>query len=295
VTLSKPPGRSRLLLALGLSVALFSATLIALDRSQSSADQASDTTVASSDSKGGDNGGSDTTDSTEASNSTDTSANNSGDSADNSSDNSGASADKSNDNSSDTTDTTGADVTTTTAPTQGNGPDGNINNLPLHDGTQKGNVFNPVPYGEIPQNTPQVVIDRPGSGRILPLNQEIKIRALVENFQPGFFSDPKTQYGVDPQRLNDQGNLQGHNHACIQRIPDNGQLSTKCDSFVVLEQEGNSNVVSGVGPPISVPGRYRVCVDDASGAHYVAVRAFAQQGGPVDCVRVLFMGGRGRR
>src|SRR6266542_5478490 len=40
VILSKPPGGSRLLLALGLSVALFSATFIALDRSTSSAQQA---------------------------------------------------------------------------------------------------------------------------------------------------------------------------------------------------------------------------------------------------------------
>jgi hypothetical protein len=209
-----------LLLALGLSVALFSATFIALDRSTSSAQQAPGTTTAST---------------------------------------------------------------------------GNVNNLPLHDGTQKGGIFNPVPYGEIPANTPQVVIQRPGSGRILPLNQEIQIRAVVENFQPGFFNDPKTQYGVDPQRLNDQGNLQGHNHACIQRIPENGQLDTRCDSFVVLEQEWTTNVISGVGPPITVAGRYRVCVDDASGAHYVAVRGFAQQGGPVDCVRVLFMRLRTRR
>ena len=191
----------RLLLALGLSVALFSATLIAFDRSTSSAQQAPDTTVASTDT-------SQSSDTTAATDTTDTTA------------------------SSDTTDTTGADATTTTA-LAGNGDDGNINNLPLHDGTQKGGVFNPVPYGEIPANTPQVV---------------------------------------------------------IQRIPSNGQLDTECDSFVVLEQEGTTNVISGVGPPITVAGRYRVCVDDASGAHYVAVRAFAQQGGPVDCVRVLSCG-----
>ena len=268
--LSKPPGRSRLLLALGLSVALLSATFIAFDRSTSSAQQAPDTTVASTDTTDA-GGGTGATDTSAASDTTDTTA-----------------------GSTDTTDTTGAGATTTTAPA-GNGDDGNINNLPLHDGSQKGGVFNPVPYGEIPANTPQVVIQRPGSGRILPLNQEIQIRAVVENFQPGFFNDPKTQYGVDPQRLNGQGNLQGHNHACIQRIPQDGQLNTKCDSFVVLEQEGTTNVISGVGPPISVAGRYRVCVDDASGAHYVAVRAFAQQGGPVDCVRVLFMRQRVRR
>jgi hypothetical protein len=258
-----------LLLALGLSVALFSATFIAFDRSTSGAQQASGTST-------------DTSQPPDSTDVTDTSAS---DTTDTSTDTSQPS---------DTTDTTGADVTTTTEPA-GNGDDGNVNNLPLHDGSQKGGVFNPVPYGEIPQNTPQVVIQRPGSGRILPLNQEIQISAVVQNFQPGFFNDPKTQYGVDPQRLNAQGNLQGHNHACIQLLPARGLPSTKCDSFVVLEQQGDTNVISGVGPPITVAGRYRVCVDDASGAHYAAVRAFAQQGGPVDCVRVLFMRLRGRR
>jgi hypothetical protein len=242
-------------------MALFSATFIAFDASRSSAQQAPDTTVGATDTTGAPDTTVGSTDTTAAPDTTDPAA----------------------------TDTTGADATTTTAPA-GNVEDGNINNLPLHDGSQKGGVFNPVPYGEIPANTPQVAIQRPGSGRILPLNQEIQIRALVQNFQPGFFNDPKTQYGVDPQRLNADGNLQGHNHACVQRLGRNSlPVSTKCDSFVVLEQEGTTNVISGVGPPITVAGRYKVCVDDASGAHYVAVRAFAQQGGPVDCVRVLFM------
>lgn len=266
MSLARPPGRSRLLLALVLSAALFSATFIAFDASSSSAQQATETTAVSPDPTGA----------PDATGAPDTTA---------APDTTGPAA----------TDTTGADVTTTTAPA-GNGDDGNISNLPLHDGSQKGGVFNPVPYGEISANTPQVAIQRPGSGRILPLNHEIQIRALVQNFQPGFFNDPKTQYGVDPQRLNADGNLQGHNHACIQRLLRSGlPASTRCDSFVVLEQEGTTNVISGVGPPITVAGRYRVCVDDASGAHYVAVRAFAQQGGPVDCVRVLFMPLRGRR
>lgn len=267
MNVSRLPGWSRLLLALGLSVALLSATLIGIDRSTSSAQQAPDTTVAAGDTTDA----TDVTDTTTpATDVTDTTT-----------------------PASDTTDTTAGDQTTTTAP--GNGDDGNINNLPIHDGTQKGNVFNPVPYGEIPANTPQVVISRPGSGRILPLNREIQIRATVENFQPGFFNDSATQYGTDPQRLNDQGNLQGHNHACIQRLPRNGVPSVKCDSFVVMEQQGDSNVIVGTGPPVTVAGRYRVCVDDASAAHYVAARAFAQNGGPVDCVRVLFMPQRGRR
>ena len=185
-------------------------------------------------------------------------------------------------------DTSNGDATTTTAAQQD--PDGNINNLPVHDGTQKGGVFNPTPYGEIPVNSPEVLVLRPGSGRILPLNQEIQIRARFKNFHPGLFNDPKTQYGVEPQRLESDGNLHGHNHGCIQRIAASGAVpDVKCDSFVVLEQVGDTDVLSGVAPPLTVAGRYRVCVDAASGAHYVAARAFAQQGGPVDCVRVLVM------
>jgi hypothetical protein len=160
----------------------------------------------------------------------------------------------------------------------------------LHDGVQRGAVFNPTPYGEIPGNTPQVLIQRPGSGRILPLNTEIRVRARFANFEPGLFADPATAYGVDPQRLNAQGNLRGHNHACIQRVLRSGAVpGERCDSFVVLAQEGTSDIVSGIAPPLTVAGRYRICVDASGGNHYEAARAFAQRGLPVDCVRVLVM------
>ena len=58
---------------------------------------------------------------------------------------------------------------------------------------------------------------------------------------------------------------------------------------MVLQQEGTSDVLTGIGPPLTQTGRYRVCVDAAAGNHYPAARAFAQRGGPVDCVRVLAM------
>jgi len=151
-------------------------------------------------------------------------------------------------------------------------------------------VFNSTPYGEVPGNTPQVLVLRPGSGRIIPLNREIQIRARFKNFTPGFFSDPKAEYGQGTQRLDSNGNLEGHNHACIQRIARDGSVPAEtCDSFVVLSQDGTSDNLVGVGPPLTVAGRYRVCVDAAAENHYPAARAFAQRGGPVDCVRVLAM------
>jgi hypothetical protein len=167
---------------------------------------------------------------------------------------------------------------------------GNINNLPLNSGIQTGTVFNPVPYGEIPGNTPQVLIQRPGSGRIVPLNREITIRAGFKNFTPGFFSDPKSEYGLGTQRLDGNGNLEGHNHGCFQRVARDGSVpADTCDSFVVLSQDGTSDVLTGIMPPLTQPGRYRLCVDAAAENHYPAARAFAQRGGPVDCVRVLAM------
>jgi hypothetical protein len=169
-------------------------------------------------------------------------------------------------------------------------PNGNINNLPLNSGVQTGTVFNPVPYGEVPGNTPQVLVLRPGSGRIIPLNREINIRARFSNFKPGFFSDPASQYGQGTQRLDGNGNLQGHNHACVQRVARDGSVpGERCASFVVMQQEGDSDILTGVGPPLTEAGRYRLCVDAAAENHYPAARAFAQRGGPVDCVRVLAM------
>jgi hypothetical protein len=181
----------------------------------------------------------------------------------------------------------------TTAPDQGaaeNDANGNINNLPENDGVQRGTVFNPVPYGEIPADAPQVVILRPGSGRILPLNRELNIRVRFANFEPGAFSDPASGYGLGPQRLNGAGHLQGHNHACFQRIAANGAVPPDpCDSFVVLERDGDTDILTGIAPPLTRAGRYRLCADAASEFHYVGARAFAREGGSTDCVRVLIM------
>jgi hypothetical protein len=196
-----------------------------------------------------------------------------------------------------TTDTTAVDdtaATDTTAADEGEDPaadpNGNVNNLPLNSGVQTGTVFNPVPYGEVPGNTPQVLILRPGSGRIIPLNRELTVRARFKNFVPGFFSDPKSEYGVGTQRLDANGNVQGHNHACFQRVGRDGTVPAEtCNSFVVMSQEGTTDVLTGIAPPLTQPGRYRLCVDAAAGNHYPATRAFAQRGGPVDCVRVLAM------
>ena len=192
----------------------------------------------------------------------------------------------------DSTDTTAAaDTTDTTAADDQNAdPNGNINNLPLNSGIQTGTVFNPTPYGEVPGNTPQVLIQRPGSGRIIPINREIQIRARFKNFTPGFFSDPKSEYGQGTQRLDANGNLEGHNHGCFQRVARDGSVPAEtCDSFVVLSQDGTSDILTGIMPPLTRTGRYRLCVDAAAENHYPAARAFAQRGGPVDCVRVLAM------
>jgi len=192
----------------------------------------------------------------------------------------------------DSTDTTAADDTTdtTAADDQNADPNGNINNLPLNSGIQTGTVFNPTPYGEVPGDTPQVLIQRPGSGRIIPINREIQIRARFKNFTPGFFSDPKSEYGQGTQRLDANGNLEGHNHGCFQRVARDGSVPAEtCDSFVVLSQDGTSDILTGIMPPLTRTGRYRLCVDAAAENHYPAARAFAQRGGPVDCVRVLAM------
>jgi hypothetical protein len=200
------------------------------------------------------------------------------------------------DGAADTTDTTAADSTDTTG-AQDDGaedaaadPNGNVNDLPLNSGVQTGTVFNDTPYGEIPAATPQVLVLRPGSGRIIPINQEIQLRARFSNFKPGTFSDPAAEYGKGTQRLDENGFLNGHNHACIQRVARDGSVpGERCDSFVVMSQEGTSDILTGIGPPLTQTGRYRVCIDAAAGNHYPAARAFAQRGGPVDCVRVLAM------
>jgi hypothetical protein len=172
----------------------------------------------------------------------------------------------------------------------------NPNNLPLHDGTQKGGVFNPTSYGDIPRQSPEVMVTRPGNGRLVALNQDIQIQASFRNFEPGFFNDAATQYGIGAQSINADGNLQGHNHGCLQRLPDDGTApQVKCDSFVVLDEGATPGTLVGVAPPLTQPGRYRLCVDAAAGNHYPAARAFARDGGPVDCIRILAVNRRAPR
>ena len=121
-------------------------------------------------------------------------------------------------------------------------------------------------------------------------SREIQLRARFSNFKPGTFSDPASEYGKGTQRLDENGFLNGHNHACIQRVARDGSVpGERCDSFVVMSQEGTTDILTGIGPPLTQTGRYRVCIDAAAGNHYPAARAFAQRGGPVDCVRVLAM------
>ena len=195
----------------------------------------------------------------------------------------------------DSTDTTAGDTATTDTTAADDGgeepaadPNGNVNDLPLNSGVQTGTVFNDTPYGEIPAATPQVLVLRPGSGRIIPINREITVRVRFSNFEPGHFSDPKAEYGVGTQRLNAQGSLEGHNHGCFQRVARDGSVPAEtCDSFLVLSQEGTSDILTGVMPPLTRTGRYRFCADAAAENHYPAARAFAQRGGPMDCVRVL--------
>jgi hypothetical protein len=285
VSAFRPPRRSgwRAPWVAGMLAVLLAATLAGLGAA-AGAQEAPDDAVESAAAQ--DQGGDQSTDTTEATEDT-------GDGAD-TTDTTEATEDTGDatDDTGDATEDTG-DATDTTEAGEGDDaadPNGNINDLPLNSGIQTGTVFNETPYGEIPGATPQVLVLRPGSGRIIPLNREINIRARFSNFQPGFFADPATQYGVGTQRLNEQGFLQGHNHACIQRIARNGSVpGERCDSFVVMSQEGTSDILTGIGPPLTQPGRYRVCVDAAAGNHYPAARAFAQRGGPVDCVRVLAM------
>jgi hypothetical protein len=58
---------------------------------------------------------------------------------------------------------------------------------------------------------------------------------------------------------------------------------------VVLERDGDTDILTGIAPPLTRAGRYRLCADAASEFHYVGARAFAREGGSTDCVRVLVM------
>jgi hypothetical protein len=166
------------------------------------------------------------------------------------------------------------------------------------DGTQnRAGACSETIQGAIPPATKMVstIISTPANGAILGIQEPFTVTVNTVNMQLGFFDDPKTLYYASPQTLNNNLNIQGHQHVTIQQLtsltqpPDAQQF----DFFLGLNDAGGNGVLSAnVAKGLPRAGTYRICSITGSRGHQPVVMPVAQRGSQDDCIRVTVSSGR---
>lgn len=173
--------------------------------------------------------------------------------------------------------------------------DNNLNNIcnnakELEDGTQKaGGSCSKTVQGEIPDSDHMVstLIVEPENGARIPPNKPFRVAAASTNLITGFFTDPKTQYYVRPQELQD-GKIKGHNHVTIQKIEDGKRIpDPKLFAFFKgLDQKAQGGLLTVDVANGLAAGNYRICTMVASFSHQPVLMPVAQRGAQDDCIRI---------
>jgi hypothetical protein len=96
-----------------------------------------------------------------------------------------------------------------------------------------------------------------------------------------------TNYVVQPQKLNADGFIIGHQHIVVQRMPQGLRPPDprQFEVFKGLDQPPDANgELTDVIPGLT-PGRYRMCTIAGAGAHQPVIMPVAQRGSQNDCIR----------
>ncbi|CAG8446638.1 1427_t:CDS:1 [Cetraspora pellucida] len=145
--------------------------------------------------------------------------------------------------------------------------------------------------GEIPDVDHMVsslIIFPPNEGSFGP-NETFTVSVHVIGLDTGFFDDPKTNYYLAPQTVNNNtGKIQGHSHITIQQLNPGQLLAPDPQIFAFFKALNNVStndiLFQEVGPlPV---GYYRICTMVSSSGHQPTLMPVAQRGGQDDCVRI---------
>ncbi|CAG8468658.1 12186_t:CDS:2 [Dentiscutata erythropus] len=145
--------------------------------------------------------------------------------------------------------------------------------------------------GEMPSknNMISTLIVSPANGATLQTNTPFTVNVVSTNLNAGFFSNPATQYYVNPQSLGANGNINGHSHVTIQQIKGNTPPDARVFSFFVGLNNATNNqgqLVANVANGVPTAGTYRICTMTASDSHQPVMMPIAQRGAQDDCIRV---------
>jgi hypothetical protein len=166
----------------------------------------------------------------------------------------------------------------------------------VSNGTQikNGSSCSNTILGAIPATDLMVstVILAPENGAVLPLNTSVEFKVHVFNIELGGATNSSTQYYIQPQTLNDQGQVIGHVHLVAQRLPEPGQpLDSSVYEFAASlskkPEDPTSNVLSAkFDAGFNKTGTFRICTMANSKSHQPVIMPVGTRGSTDDCIRI---------
>jgi hypothetical protein len=165
--------------------------------------------------------------------------------------------------------------------------------LPLTNGLQvTGGSCNTAPMGEIPStaNMVSAKFTNPINGQTIAANTAFTISVAMNGLSTGFFVNAKQNYFAAPQKLNDQGQIQGHSHVVVEQLDSLTQTTPTDPTKFAFFKGLNAAAVNGVltadvtaGLPAGV---YKVSTINTAANHQPVLLPVAQHGSPEDTVYV---------
>ncbi|CAG8455760.1 14600_t:CDS:1, partial [Racocetra fulgida] len=133
-----------------------------------------------------------------------------------------------------------------------------------------------------------VLITKPDNNCVIPFNKSFIIEFKYTNFEAGQFSNKDTEFLKFPQEINTNGDIIGHFHITIQKIPSKNNVpDPKTFAFFTpLNYPPNSTFTYQVPiPGLADEGIYRACTYTTSRAHAGVNLASGDRGPIDDCIR----------
>lgn len=149
---------------------------------------------------------------------------------------------------------------------------------------------NPAPMGVIAStaNMPSSKFVNPKNGATIPANTDFTIQMAVKNLETGNFVNAQENFFAAPQVVNDQGNIRGHSHVVVEKLPSlDSAVPTDPNTFAFFKglNDKDQGGVLSVAVPGGLPaGAYRLASINAAANHQPVLVAVAQHGALDDMV-----------
>jgi hypothetical protein len=124
-------------------------------------------------------------------------------------------------------------------------------------------------------------------------NKQFTIQMNIQGMQTGFFVNAQTNYFSAPQQLNPKGQIIGHSHVVVEKIPaiDSTEPTdpTKFAFFLGLNSAAQNGVLTADVTNGLPPGTYRLASINTAANHQPCIVPVAQHGFLDDAVYVSFI------